>query len=90
MFWGDSHVEQLIPAVKSIYAKGGLNGQGVRFAIANGCLPSEHLNSIGGYHCDSFTKFAMTRAEERDIDTVFIGFNTWWALMGARNLRLRG
>lgn len=78
MFWGDSHVEQLIPAVKAIYAEGGLNGEGVLFAIANGCLPSENLNAPGGYHCDSFAKFAMKRAEEKDIDAVFIGSNTWW------------
>lgn len=79
MFWGDSHVEQLYPVVRAIYNEGDLRGEGALFAVANGCLPAEHLNSLGGYHCDSFAHFAMMRAEEEDIDTVFIGFNTWWS-----------
>jgi hypothetical protein len=33
-----------------------------------------------GYHCDSFANFAMRRAEAEDVDTVFIGFNTWWSV----------
>lgn len=80
MFWGDSHVEQLYPAVKTMYEEGDLRGEGALFAIANACLPSEHLNSTGGEHCDSFSHFAIMRAEEEDIDTVFIGFNTWWSI----------
>lgn len=79
MFWGDSHVEQLYPVVRTIYNEGDFRGEGALFAIGNGCLPAEHLNLIGGYHCDSFAHFAMMRAEEEDIDTVFIGFNTWWS-----------
>jgi peptidoglycan/LPS O-acetylase OafA/YrhL len=78
MFWGDSHVEQLYPAARALYNKGDLNGQGVLFAVANGCLPAESLNSVGGFYCDSFSKFALARAQESDIGTVFIGFNTWW------------
>ncbi len=51
-------------------------------AIANGCLPDEHLNTVVSeeYHCDSFSKFAELRAEKDDIDTVFIGFSTWETL----------
>ena len=79
MFWGDSHVEQLYPAVTEIYNAGDLRSQGALFVIANGCLPATHLNSIGGYHCDTFSRLAMVRAEMKDIDTVFIGFDTWWA-----------
>jgi peptidoglycan/LPS O-acetylase OafA/YrhL len=78
MFWGDSHVEQLIPAVRDLYGAGDLKGRGAVFAIANGCLPSVQLNAPGGYHCDAFAKLALTRAEESDIGTVFIGSNTWW------------
>ncbi|HWW88730.1 MAG TPA: SGNH hydrolase domain-containing protein, partial [Vicinamibacterales bacterium] len=48
-------------------------------AIANACLPAEHLNNMrDGYHCDAFTHFAMQRAERNDVSTVFIAFNTWW------------
>ena len=81
MFWGDSHVQQLYPLIRKMYNNGEFQDHGVLLAIANGCPPTEHLNSIGrGYHCDSFANLAMRRAEEDDVDTVFIGFNTWWAV----------
>jgi peptidoglycan/LPS O-acetylase OafA/YrhL len=80
MFWGDSHVQQLYPLIKKMHDDGELQGHGVVLAIANGCPPTEHLNSIEkGYHCDSFATLAMTRAEQEDVDTVFIAFNTWWS-----------
>ena len=80
MFWGDSHVEQLYPAIQQLYASGGLNNRGVVFAIENGCLPDEHLNNTAAdYHCDAFARFAMQRALQADIQTVYIGFSTWWA-----------
>jgi len=81
MFWGDSHVEQLYPALRDLYSQGGLADRGVLLAIENGCLPDPHLNNRGdGYHCDSFSKFAMMRAKQQDVDTVFVGFSTWWAI----------
>jgi len=79
MFWGDSHVQQLYPLLAKLYEQGDLHNRGVLIAVANGCAPVERLNNIRtGYHCDSFAHFAMLRAEEKDIDTVFIGFSTWW------------
>jgi hypothetical protein len=79
LFWGDSHVEQLYPAVEQLIGEGRLGNEGALFAIEDGCLPDEHLNNTrAGYHCDSFAKFAMVRAQEKDIDTVFLGFSTWW------------
>ena len=81
MFWGDSHVQQLYPLVKRFYDGGEFGRRGVVMAVANGCPAIEHLNSIAqGYHCDSFAHFAMIRAQEEDVDTVFISFNTWWAV----------
>ena len=81
MFWGDSHVQQLYPLIKQLHDSGKLGDLGVLIAIANGCAPAEHLNAMEkGFHCDSFSHFAMLRAEEADVDTVFIGFNTWWAV----------
>jgi peptidoglycan/LPS O-acetylase OafA/YrhL len=80
LFWGDSHVQQLYPAVKHLYDSGALEGRGAVFAIANSCMPVEHMNGTGkGFHCDTFSTLAMKRAEMNDIDTVFIGFNTWWS-----------
>lgn len=79
MFWGDSHVQQLYPLVKTLFDKGEFGGNGVVFAISPGCPPTEHMNFVSkDNHCDSFATFAMARAEEEDIDTVYIGFNTWW------------
>lgn len=80
-FWGDSHVQQLYPAVNELYKHGDLASLSVRFAVANGCPPTEHMNNTGnGYHCDSFASVAMRRAAEPDIDTVFIAFNTDWTV----------
>jgi peptidoglycan/LPS O-acetylase OafA/YrhL len=76
MFWGDSHVQQLYPLIQRIHDDGGLQDHGVLFVVSAGCPPTEHMNRIdlNGFHCDSFTHFAMMRAEEEDIDTVYIGF----------------
>jgi peptidoglycan/LPS O-acetylase OafA/YrhL len=81
MFLGDSHVQQLYPLIKKLYDNDELEDRGVVLAVENACLPAEHLNSIGrGYHCDAFTHFALMRAKASDIDTVFIAFNTWFAV----------
>jgi len=78
MFWGDSHVEQLYPAIKQLYSEGVPHSHGVLFMLGSGCLPDENLNNReSGYHCDTFSKLAMMRAEEEDIDTVFLGFSAW-------------
>jgi len=79
MFWGDSHVQQLYPLIQRMYDEDELQGHGAVLAVENGCAPSENMNMVRkGYHCDSFAAFAMQRAEQQDIDTVFIGFSTWW------------
>ncbi len=80
LFWGDSHVQQLYPLVKHFYDTDQLQGRGAVFAIAYSCTPTQHMNDVRkNYHCDSFSTLVLTRAKEQDIDTVFIGFNTWWA-----------
>ena len=80
LFLGDSHLEQFYPTIKDIFGNAGLRDQGVVTAVAPGCLPDEHINNrtADGYHCDSFAKFAMLRAQEEDIDSVFLVFSTWW------------
>ena len=81
MFWGDSHVQQPYPLIKKLHAEGEFPGErGALLAISDGCPPSEHLNRIQkGFHCDSFAQFALSRAEQEDVDTVFIGFSNCWA-----------
>jgi len=80
LFWGDSHVQQLYPIVKSLYDSGALQRRGAVFAIANSCMPVEHMNDPRkGFHCDTFSTLVKSRGEMSDIDSVFIGFNTWWS-----------
>jgi peptidoglycan/LPS O-acetylase OafA/YrhL len=79
MFWGDSHVQQLYPVMKDLIDNGDLKGRGATFAVADGCPPTEHMNAVRkGYHCDSFAHFALVRARDPDIESVFIAFSTWW------------
>jgi peptidoglycan/LPS O-acetylase OafA/YrhL len=83
LFWGDSHIQQLYPLIEKMYADNTLPYHGAVFVIAAGCPPTERMNNAHrGYHCDSFARFAMQRAEQGDIDTVFIAFSTWWAAQG--------
>jgi hypothetical protein len=83
MFLGDSHTQQLYPLVEREYKTGELGDRGVLFAVENGCLPLEHLNSTDSrYHCDRFAGLAMQRAEAPDIDSVFIAFNARWSVNG--------
>lgn len=80
LFWGDSHIQQLFPLIDQIYSDGALPYPGALFAIAAGCPPTERMNNARkGYSCDTFASLALKRAEEPDIDTVFIAFSTWWA-----------
>lgn len=80
LVFGDSFAEQLYPAVKQLYNRGELQSHGVVTAFHPGCLPDRHLNywKTPGYHCDSFAKYALQRAQRDDIDVVFIGFSDWW------------
>jgi peptidoglycan/LPS O-acetylase OafA/YrhL len=79
LFWGDSHVQQLMPLIRNMHAEGKLS-KGAIFAIESGCPLAEGMNRTdAGSHCDEFAHFAMIRAREDDIDTVFIGFSPWWA-----------
>lgn len=41
-------------------------------------LTNINNQTVDGYHCDSFARFAMLRAQEEDIDSVFLVFSTWW------------
>jgi peptidoglycan/LPS O-acetylase OafA/YrhL len=80
-FWGDSHVQQLYPLIQKFFANGDLHGHGALLAIENGCAPFRHLNTGSqSDHCDKFADLAMSRAEQQDIDRVFIAFNARWSI----------
>jgi peptidoglycan/LPS O-acetylase OafA/YrhL len=82
LFWGDSHVSQLYPVLTDLQRSNAFHGEGVVFAISAACPPAEHYNlTREGYHCDRFTHFALERAAKDDIDTVFIEFSPWWAMV---------
>jgi hypothetical protein len=78
MFWGDSHVAQLYPLIQKINATTKVPAI---FAVSGSCPPVERLNEVAkGFHCDDFAHYAMLRALQDDIDTVFIGFVTWFTV----------
>lgn len=78
LFWGDSHVEQLYPLIQNVFS-GGLEHHSAITAFSPACLPDQRLNNRSeGYHCDSFAKYVLLRAQRQDIETVFVGFSTWW------------
>ena len=80
LFWGDSHIEQLHPVIEDLYSRGDLQGRGAMLAIETGCLPDEHINNaINGFHCDSFSRVLDMRAQQPDVDVVFIAFSSWLA-----------
>ena len=81
MYLGDSQVQQLYPLLQKMYDAGELRDKGVVFAVNQGCPVAERINRVG-FFCDSFTHFALERAREQDIDTVYIGFIVWPRLRG--------
>jgi len=81
LFWGDSHVEQLQLSIRRLYDEGVLKNHGIIFALADGCIPSERMNiNQLNFYCDRFARFVMQRAQQDDVDTVYMGFSTWWDL----------
>jgi peptidoglycan/LPS O-acetylase OafA/YrhL len=74
---GDSHAQQLYPLLLEIQPQ--LHGEGLVFATAAGCPPTEHLNNAApGHSCDVLNHYAKQRALENDIDQVFVEFSGWW------------
>jgi peptidoglycan/LPS O-acetylase OafA/YrhL len=81
LFWGDSHVTQLVPLLQDFQRNDLLHGEGVVVAAAATCPPSEHVNvTYTGFHCGKLANYALQRAMMPDIDTVFILFSPWWAV----------
>ena len=91
LFWGDSLVGGLQPLVERLHHEGAFGGRGALFAVSAGCTPALRANqTLPGYHCDAFTRLALQRGEADDIDTVFIGFSTWWATVDGGLCRTGG
>lgn len=80
LFYGDSHVQQLLPLIDKMQKEGKMGDRGAFFAVSTGCPPSPHLNEIDRrYHCNTFARAAMSRALKSDIDVVYIGFSPWFS-----------
>ncbi len=76
-------MDQLHPLIHQLYDERSLNGESAIFATYGGCPPAEHMNRVTkGYGCDTFAKFVLLKAQEKDIDTVLIEFSPWWAFDG--------
>lgn len=75
LFWGDSHVEQLVPVVRRLYRDGSLQDHDALFAVSSGCLPAPTLSRTAeNFHCAAFSRLALERASAGDVDRVAIGF----------------
>ena len=78
LFWGDSHMGEMRPAIARLYKDGALGGRGATFALAPACPASLSMDhGVPRLHCDDLTKLALERARQPDIDTVFIYFTGW-------------
>jgi peptidoglycan/LPS O-acetylase OafA/YrhL len=85
LFWGDSHMQQLHPLLQNMAESGQLRGEGAVFALSGSCSVGESFNVVvAGFHCDRFTQYALQRASQPDIDTVFLAFSPWWALWNGK------
>ena len=73
LFWGDSHIGMLFPAIKDLYE---INetGYNVILGTSDGCLPVRDFNRVkNGYFCDRFNELLFNKAMQDDIDIVIIG-----------------
>lgn len=75
LFWGDSHVEQLVPVVRGLHRDGALQDHDALFAVSSGCLPASTISRTAeNFHCAAFSRLALERASAPDVDRVAIGF----------------
>ena len=78
LVWGDSHADELRPLIGRLADEKALDDRGVVFAVAAGCPPVRNLRPTGPAQCDLYAKWALERAEAKDVDTVLVVFATWW------------
>lgn len=73
LFWGDSHVGMLFPAIKALFDSNNTEYE-VILGTSGGCLPVRNFNRIkSGYFCDRFNAVLYDKAMQDDIDIVVIG-----------------
>jgi peptidoglycan/LPS O-acetylase OafA/YrhL len=73
LFWGDSHVEQLLPAAQALVDEHKTHDEQPIFMAQSACLPVRTLSIMSSATtCPSFNDAALARAQAADIDTVVI------------------
>jgi peptidoglycan/LPS O-acetylase OafA/YrhL len=73
LFWGDSHVEQLYPALAALLDRGETRGRQLIIASRDGCLPVRGFDGEGGRRgCRQFNQRVLDRALQGDVDAVVI------------------
>lgn len=73
LFWGDSHAEQLLPAVQSLVEQGRHHGKQAIFHAHPGCMPVRNFAYRGGEQtCPEQNELTRARAFAADVDVVVI------------------
>ena len=73
LFWGDSHIGMLFPAIKELFDTTNTKHQAI-LGTSGRCLPVRDFNRIeNGYFCDRFNNLLFNKAMDDDIDIVVIG-----------------
>ncbi len=84
LFWGDSHLAMLQDSIQRLHDQGALQGRGVLFAVSLACAPTQRIVLLRpNRYCGPFAHLALLRAEESDVDGVFLAFSPWWAIYPA-------
>ena len=82
LFWGDSMVEQLYPALLQLSASGTGNAQ-IIMATSAGCIPIRKLNRLeADFDCAGFNEALFARARADDIETVVLA-GSWKFSLGS-------
>jgi hypothetical protein len=73
LFWGDSHAQQLYPALVTLLDSREIAGRQVLIASADGCLPVRGIDTDGGRkRCRLFNQRVFERSLQSDVQTVVI------------------
>ncbi len=73
LFWGDSHAEQLYPALTTILDEHADHGHQVLMGVHDSCIPIRNLDGLrGGYHCERWNQTVFERARKDDVQVVVL------------------
>jgi peptidoglycan/LPS O-acetylase OafA/YrhL len=71
--WGDSHAEQLYPALVALNAEGRLGGRSVVMMTHNGCLPIRGIDQVASRRgCGAFNQRTFARVQAAEIEQIVL------------------